>query len=209
MSYNRANPSPRYQALMAQYRTLHADGDRLNDLAPDKTFDGRSLPPHVNAIKMMIDRHRVTSLLDYGCGKAEAYNRIIGRMEDGREVKGLKAIWGLKEVALYDPGYEPYSKLPEGSFDAVISTDVLEHCPEEDIEWIVGEIFAYSRKTVFCTVATYPAVKKLPTGENAHITIKSAGWWLDHFERAKKAHERRPYFLVIARSGKDFLLVEG
>jgi hypothetical protein len=66
----------------------------------------------------------------------------------------------------------PFSALPEGRFDGVVCTDVLEHCPEEDLPWIVGELFGYARLFVFANVACYPAAKKLPNGENAHCTIR-------------------------------------
>ena len=59
----------------------------------------------------------------------------------------------------------------------MISTDVLEHCPEDDIPWIVGEIFGFADRFVFANVACYPARKRLPTGENAHCTIKPPDWW--------------------------------
>jgi hypothetical protein len=209
MSFSRANPSARYRALMDQYREMHKLGDRLNNLSAQQTFDGRSLPQHVHAIKLMINRHAVTSLLDYGCGKAEAYEKARVRLPDGRELVGLRQIWGVPEVRLYDPGYEPFSEAPHGTFDAVISTDVLEHCPEQDMDWIVSEIFGYSRKAVFCTVAIYRAKKSLPTGENAHITLKSTGWWVDLFERTRRAHANRSYFLVVARANNDFVVVEG
>lgn len=61
-------------------------------------------------------------------------------MPDGRKINGLKDIWRVDSITLYDPGYEPYSTLPVGDFDGVICTDVLEHCPEEDIPWIFKRI---------------------------------------------------------------------
>jgi len=209
MSYSRSQPSPRYAKLMAQYQDMHRHGDKLNNLTAEQTFQGVSLRDHINAIKMVIDRSGAKSLLDYGCGKAEGYEKFNALTPDNREVRGLKAIWGIDNVCLYDPAHEPYSKRPQGSYDIVISTDVLEHCPEEDLEWIVSDIFGYSRKCVFCSVALYAAKKLLPSGENAHVTQKSAGWWLDLFERTKSIHKGRLYTLAIARTNKDILFVDG
>jgi hypothetical protein len=59
----------------------------------------------------------------------------------------------------------------------VVSTDVLEHCPEEDIGWIVDEMFGFAEQFVFANVACFPAKKRLPTGENAHCTIRPPDWW--------------------------------
>jgi hypothetical protein len=50
----------------------------------------------------------------------------------------MKEYWGVESIRCYDPGYPPFSTLPEGRFDGVICTDVLEHCPEELKEKIVA-----------------------------------------------------------------------
>ena len=123
-----------------------------------------------------------TSVLDYGCGKAKLYDIAELETPDGKTLRGLKEIWGVNEITLYDPGYEPYSQLPSGTFDGVICSDVLEHCPEEDIDWIIDELFAFADLYLICTIACYPATKFLPNGENAHITLKKPGWWIDKIQ---------------------------
>ena len=85
--------------------------------------------------------------------------------------------WGIDYVHCYDPSYAKYSTLPLGPFDGVICTDVLEHCPEDDLPWIVTEIFAYAENFVYANVACYPAMKRFPTGENAHCTVRAPEWW--------------------------------
>jgi hypothetical protein len=34
-----------------------------------------------------------------------------------------------------------------------------------------------ARKFVFANIASYPAAKILPNGENAHCTIRPVEWW--------------------------------
>lgn len=215
MTYSRANPSPRYSELLALYKEMHEVGDPESGLAPEETFNGKSLVQHAQIIKNVIDRHRVdqnvpvTSVLDYGCGKAQAYEKLTVPQPEGSTIKGLKNFWGIGETALYDPAYEKFSSLPEGRFDGVISTDVLEHCPEEDIDWIVSEMFEFSRLFVYCTMALYPAGKNLPNGENAHVTLKSPGWWVDRFEAISKRHDGRGYFLAAMRTPQEIIFIEG
>ncbi len=93
----------------------------------------------------------------------------------------------MSEIRCYDPGYAPFSELPEGDFDGVICTDVLEHCAEEDMGWILDELFGFARKFVFANVACFPARKTLPSGGNAHCTIKPAKWWDAQVGRAAAA----------------------
>ena len=173
----RSNPSPRYQELLSQYRLMHTEGERHQNIPPEQTFAGQSLPRHCAAIKTLIDECHARSLLDYGSGKGAQYQPLSIRLENGREFPSIIAYWGVDTVTCYDPGYEPFSRLPTVQFDGVVCTDVLEHCPEEDIPWILDELFMFARKFVFANVACYPARKRLASGENAHCTIRSAAWW--------------------------------
>ena len=63
-----------------------------------------------------------------------------------------------------------------------------EHCPEQDLPWIVDELFTYAKKFVFASVAGYPAGKLLPNGENAHCTQLDAAWWKNLFDTAAARH---------------------
>ena len=173
--YTRENPSPRYQALGKMYREMHLEGEKFLGIPPDETFPGLSLPPQAGRIKRLIDLTGSETVLDYGSGKGKQYESAIDVPGEGT-FDSVLDYWDVT-VECYDPSYIPFSRLPAGRFDGVISTDVLEHCPEEDIPWIVNEIFDYAEKFVFANVACYPARKRLPNGENAHCTIQPPEWW--------------------------------
>jgi hypothetical protein len=128
-------------------------------------------------------------VLDYGCGKGQQYGPIQLQDDHGAHYPSVLEYWDVDSVHCYDPGYAPYSKLPQGTFDCVICTDVLEHCPEPDMEWILSELFRYADKCIYANVACFPARKHLPNGENAHCTVRSAAWWT---ELLKSVAARRP-----------------
>lgn len=176
--YTRDRPSPRYQQLLGFYRALHTDGDPDKGQPPEETFDGRSLPPQAWRIKQLIDLHGARSVLDYGAGKGRQYEVSPFVAPDGATAANVQSYWGVETITLYDPGHAPHSALPFGKFDAVISTDVMEHCPEEDLPWILNEIFGFATKFVFVNIASFPAKKILPDGQNAHCTIKPLEWWV-------------------------------
>ena len=184
MSYSRDNPSPKYQRMIALYRELHACGERRLGLSPAETYPGVSLLPHIKRIKKLIDRTGARTILDYGCGKGLQYEPHKIVVPGAGEWDGVIEYWDIDEVCCYDPCYERYSKLPEGKFDGVISTDVLEHCVEDDVPWIVGEMFSYANRFVFASIACYPAKTTLPNGENAHCTVRPIGWWQQVFGAA-------------------------
>lgn len=188
MAYSRQNPSPRYRELLAMYRQMHLHGDARTAQPAQKTFDGYSLPPQAPRIKRLIDRTGARRLLDYGSGKGLQYDLPVFAVEGEGQWDGVIDYWGIDEVVCFDPAYPPYSRLPEGRFDGVIATDVLEHCPEEDVDWILGEIFAYATRFIYATIACYPAKKHLPNGENAHCTIRPPAWWEARFTHQASAH---------------------
>jgi len=187
MPYSREQPSERYRALVEMYRDMHLHGERFLGIAAEKTFDGRSLQKEVVRIKRIIEQTGAATILDYGSGKGRQYDprRIVVKGQG--EWDSVMDYWGVDEVTCFDPGFAPYSSLPTTTFDGVVSTDVLAHCPEEDIEWIVPEIFSFAERFVYLAVACYPASKRLPSGENAHCTIRPPEWWQAVFDRAAAA----------------------
>ena len=186
MKFSRQNPSLRYQELTALYRRLHSEGELRLGLSPDETYPGDSLLPHVKRIKGLIGSTGARIILDYGCGKGYQYGPSKITVPGEGVWDSVIDYWDIDEVCCYDPCYERYSKLPEGKFDGVISTDVLEHCPEQDIPWVVAEIFSYATRFVFANVACYPALTTLPNGENAHCTVRPLEWWQTVFDEAAK-----------------------
>lgn len=181
--YTRRNPSPRYQRLLTLYREMHREGERHLGIPPDQTFSGTSLPPEAGHVRRLIALTAARTVLDYGSGKGQQYHPLPFADPGGAVHLGIAAWWGVA-VHCYDPAYPAFATLPTGRFDGVVSTDVLEHCPEEDVPWIVGELFAFANRFVFATVACYPAQKRLPNGQNAHCTVRPLKWWRPLIERA-------------------------
>jgi hypothetical protein len=160
--YSRAAPSPRYRRLLEQYQLMHENGDQRLGI------------PAAH-IKRWIERTGAQSILDYGSGKGEQYS--LRRMVDPRtqiDHPDIRSYWGVKEIRCFDPAYGPFAELPGGTFDGVICTDVLEHCAEEDVAWILDELFAFARKS-------------LPSGGNAHCTVKPQKWWQQQNEVKEQA----------------------
>lgn len=182
MSYSRQNPSPRFVQLIEQYRSMHRHGNPVKGIAAKDMFAGESLPRQAGRIKALIARTGARTILDYGSGKGVQY---LARQVTENGVPrwdSIQEYWGVSSIRCYDPGYEPIATPPQGKFDGVVCTDVLEHCPEEDLAWMVEELFAFADRFVFANVACFPALKTLPNGENAHCTIRPVDYWCALFE---------------------------
>lgn len=138
-------------------------------------YSGNSLTHHLPNIKRLIDSTKSKTALDYGCGKAENY--LIHRVH---------LAWGLKKMGLYDPAIQEYNHIPGDNFDCVISTDVLEHVPELEMNDTLNEIFSLSNKCTYLNIAMYPARTTLSNGENAHCTLKPITWWREKIKDSIK-----------------------
>ena len=183
-TFTKDQPSHRFRDMVEQYREMHDHGEAQLGLTPEQTFDGHSLAKHHGAIGHLNSALDAETLLDYGCGKGSAYSPWPGESEDSR----LKSHpeWPGVKVTCYDPGYAPYADPYNGRCDGVITTDVLEHIPEEDIAWVLDDLFGAANKFVYAAAACYPARKVLPNGENAHCTVQSPEWWRGQMELAAR-----------------------
>lgn len=202
------DPSEAYQARVAAYAELHVKGDPANGVPADRLFDGRDLALHLELVRQLSARFGARSLLDYGCGKAKAYAGTRARHPDGREERGLREVWGLESVTLYDPAVREHAALPEGQFDAVLSTAVLEFTPEADVDWVLAELFAYARRFLFLTIACHASPLELPGGGNYHATQRSAGWWTDRLWAARTWTPEVRCFALLRPEPRSRLLVE-
>lgn len=134
-----------------QYEALH-------NLQPGYGKTGLRLFPY---LKPLLDDQNTKQFLDFGCGK--------GALGKALQTKGYN-------VTLYDPYVPEYSAYPEGTFDLVLCTDVMEHVPSEGIHDVLTSVSNLSKRAVFVISLTF-ADALLPDGTNAHCVIETADWW--------------------------------
>ncbi|MFP6685114.1 MAG: class I SAM-dependent methyltransferase [Polyangiaceae bacterium] len=205
--YTRDQPSPEYREMVEMYSMLHQEGAESERKKDDKrsatqTFSGKMLMEQAATNAELISRTGSQSLLDYGCGKGEAYEAKDIELAGGERAASLTDYWQIDELRRYDPGYEPFSQLPTASFDAVLCIDVLEHITEPDLPWVLNELFGYAQKFVFANIACYPAKKHLPNGQNAHCTVRSPEWWTGMIHAVAMRHTAVSYrFHLATRTG--------
>jgi hypothetical protein len=143
-------------------------------------FRGLTVVKYEESIRQLIQESSSTTLLDFGCGAGDQYN----------SPHCLHDALGIKraDVALYDPSFETHDSKPAGQFDIVISSDVLEHIPEPQVDDFITELFGYAKKAVWASVCCRPAKKRFPgTDINLHVTLHPLPWWLAKFEAASRA----------------------
>ena len=205
--YSRQNPSPRYRELVTLYQQVHREGIPEQNLAGEDVYVGKSLIVHLPAIRALVEATGAKTLLDYGAGKGRVYAQQDIKLSDGRVIPSVQDYLGVDRIACYDPAVPQHWDFPSQQFDGVISTDALEHCPQDDMPWIVEEMFSAARKFVYANVASYPAHKRLPNGENAHATQQPAEWWDALLRSCATRHPGVTYcFKIRENAGKRSLL---
>jgi hypothetical protein len=179
-------PSARYQELLAMYATMHDEGRPDTGHTAASTFAGTALTEHIPGIAKLVQATVATTLLDYGSGKATLYQPAPGADPESR-FKSMPA-WGEDlVVTCYDPGYAPFADAYESQYDGVITTDVLEHIPAEDIQWVLHHLFGHARQFVYAVAACFAAKKILPDGTNAHCTVRTPDWWAGQMTLAARS----------------------
>jgi hypothetical protein len=113
-AYTRDNPSPEYLEIVEMYSTLHQEGaasERKKDSkrSAAQTFPGKMRMEQATPIRDKIARTGSQSLLDYGCGKGEAYQLKDIELIDGETTPSLQDYWKFENIHCYDPGYEPFA----------------------------------------------------------------------------------------------------
>ena len=140
-----------YDTYIEQAKLIHQN---------DKKWRGTTVVKYIPIINEIIKSKQIKTILDYGCGKAQNHPKS----------------WNASK---YDPAVPEFSTKPDNRFDLVISTDVLEHVPEDHVDEVIKDIFNYSDQWVFLTICTREAREILPNGMNAHATVKLEEWWND------------------------------
>jgi len=75
------------------------------------------------------------------------------------------------------------------SYGGVVSVGALQHVPEEDIGWVLDEMFKAAQSFVYIAVSTAAASQSLPNGSPAPCNVQTPEWWKGQLELAAK---RRP-----------------
>ena len=115
-------------------------------------------------IKEFIKHIKPNSILDFGSGKGS-----LGKLLMKDNIK----------IDEYDPAIEGKEIPPRKNYDMLISTDVLEHLYEDELDLLFQDMLSFESKYMYHVVSNRAAYNKLPDGSNAHKTVKDSNWWLE------------------------------
>lgn len=160
------------------YGTLHRMKPKL--------MAGQSICRRSGIIKELIEQiGGAERILDYGSGKGHQY--LINRIHED---------WGVRLPYCYDIGISGLRRKPEGLFDAVLCSDVLEHIHEDDLDEVLEDIFGYvypdKRCFIYLGIDTVEArkvfvgVDDVWSGKSVHLTVQPSAWWDEKLAKYRK-----------------------
>jgi len=122
-------------------------------------------------VRWLNRRKDIVSVLDFGCG--------VGTLKP--YVKRLTARLDL-EWHEYDPSVPGKDVEPTRTFDAIITTDVLEHIELCSLDETLRWIREHATRAQFHHIDCNDNKSLLPDGRSVHLIVEPMEWWLDELE---------------------------
>jgi len=126
----------------------------------------KELLPKYNLVHDFVAKYQPCSLVDWGCANGNLLNRVQADFP------------GIQKSAGYDPGNPAYDVVPVGTYDCLVSCDVIEHFEPAQLDKSLKLMQSKFSRAAFLLIACYPAKKRLLDGRNAHLVIENADWWM-------------------------------
>lgn len=185
-------PSAKFQELIDIYREMSTAQQEQSQAIPPG-FTAQNAAKYRHDLLYLFEKHEIQTVLDYGGGGTAWTDETVP------EGKNLVAFLGNVDVVHFEPTYD---LLKKPKCDAVVSFDVLEHIFLGDVCYVLNDIFTHAKRLVYLVVACDPAQKTLSTGENAHITQRSAQWWKGAVDMTAVQYPSVSYRLICTRTDK-------
>jgi hypothetical protein len=151
-------PSPMNMKYQHLYRTHHIK---------HKGYGSASHIPEKDESFLLTNK--CVNVMDFGCGKSNRLDTC------------------KFSVVRFDPSIEKYSKPHRDTVDGLISYDVLEHIPMQDLNVFVKWVAIYQPKCIVLGICTRIAGAVLSNGENAHCTVRGSNWWIKWANKSFKS----------------------
>jgi len=116
----------------------------------------------------------IYTVLDIGCG--EGYG-VYQLEKEGYNVYGLDLVYVIKVPLKNKPFISPAWVLPDANYDLIIAIDVLEHLPQDKIEYVFNEINKRC-KFFYFSIACRSDQMGIMIKQDLHLTVKNPSWWL-------------------------------
>jgi mitochondrial fission protein ELM1 len=111
-----------------------------------------------------------------------------------KDLQELITATGAQTIREY--GLHTLLEKPATPCDAVVCMDVLEYVPDEDVPWVMAELFGDAKRFVYVTIAHHARPQVFPDGTRIPSRRRELSWWLRHVEAAAARHPKISWHLI-------------
>ena len=188
--------------LINLYKDMAVDGyERTDGTKVTNAYNDFELRKFRFICKSHLQKNDIETVLDYGGGGSDWDSPNFEPTTN----ESAKQFFQVNEVCTYEPAR---NLLEKRKSDCVVCMDVLEHVHISDIPRIVDELFSLSNRILLINVACYKAAATLPTGENAHITIRNPHWWKGVIDAISVNYEEVEVILICSQTYSSGVIFE-
>ena len=138
-------------------------------------------------VRFLLDTASFDSVLDVGCARGWAVKQFL---DAGKHAMGVDAsLEPIIDRGALDLRWGTATDLPfdDGQFEAVVSTDMMEHLAPDDVPVAIREFLRVASHCTAHQIATRPAghprTREWFDNINPHLTVRPIDWWVEMFER--------------------------
>lgn len=161
------------------------DWEKEEDVRYSKLYDGGYPAGDPMRVVKLLNIPSDANVIDLGCGRATlAYyftSLYVGVDASESVIKMDREKYAQDErKTFFHLGFsELYEVEQDVGFDWAICADVMEHIPEDHVMEVIESIAGLSCRNFAFLISTRPSYILGPSGENLHVTVHDADWWIE------------------------------
>ena len=169
-------PSAQYLALCAHIRDASTQpAPSACSLQAARNGQSSDFQEHIEKLSTTTQSR---TLLDYSFGLSHSLTRSYGPL-----------------VSHYNPAFTAPTPSACEAADGVVCTDTLDFLPDEDVPWMLEELFRYAHRFVSVSVSVVPYEHRLPNGTRLQGRVRPLPWWRTHLDAASRRYPKLRWHL--------------
>ncbi len=181
--FTAARPSAQYAALLRQVSTSSAQDPQ---------------PVEMNSHQVSAELAAATPGLQDLVTTLGTRTLLACSLDQNDHTEGIQAAKIGQELMVTRAAltFGPLTQAPE-QFDGVVCSETLEYLPDEDVPWVLDELFRCARQFVYATVVTSSHARILADAACLPNRPRADSWWIQRFEEASARHPEAHWKLVM------------
>jgi hypothetical protein len=173
--FTKDQPSRRFMEILEQQQALDTGSNTF-----DKAVEAD--------IKQLVADNNAKNILSFGLSDDDVGRPVLS---------GLTVAYGKIAAA-------GKRKSKPKKYDGVVCLDLLPRFPDEDVSWMIDELFKSATMFVYASVACDPSNENLANGQNARVTQQLPEWWNGWFSLVARRHPSIRWKLrTVEKGGKS------